>query len=393
VLFCRSFSVLLYFSSGHCVVCHSSNYGFWLPLCIFKRLAIVLSVLRFTDSDYPIITSKFIRSLPWLGWPLWNICVTNNHGYVPLFVSTSRFFPRSWLVIGFVTRLTRRVSLVEQQLLTRTEQLNSPPVFSGVRVTRSLVLYVCFVDRCLSFCAFSYGHCVVCSFSIYGFWLPIWYLQTLLSIFKLLSIVFSVLLLTDSDYPFGIFKQLVIILGVPRVTDSDYPLVSSSICPLCCLSFDLRILITLWYLQTFDHCVVCPSIYRFWLPLWPLQTFGHCVVCPPIYEFWVPFDIFKLLTIVLSVLRFTDSDYLFGIFKFWPLCCLSSDLRILITLWYLQTFDHCVVCPSIYRFWLPLWPLQTFGHCVVCSSIYGFWLPLWYIQILLWYSLVIRLGN
>ena len=46
---------------------------------------------------------------------------------------------------------------------------SSSPVFSGVRVTRSLVLYVCFVDRCLSFCAFSFGHCVVCSSSIYGF--------------------------------------------------------------------------------------------------------------------------------------------------------------------------------------------------------------------------------
>ena len=32
--------------------------------------------------------------------------------------------------------------------------LNAPPVFSGVRVTRSLVLYVCFIDRCLSFCTF-----------------------------------------------------------------------------------------------------------------------------------------------------------------------------------------------------------------------------------------------
>ena len=31
------------------------------------------------------------------------------------------------------------------------------PVFSGVRVTRSLVLCVCFVDRCLSFCTFSFG--------------------------------------------------------------------------------------------------------------------------------------------------------------------------------------------------------------------------------------------
>ena len=32
--------------------------------------------------------------------------------------------------------------------------LSSPLVFSGVRVTRSLVLCVCFVDRCLSFCPF-----------------------------------------------------------------------------------------------------------------------------------------------------------------------------------------------------------------------------------------------
>jgi hypothetical protein len=85
----------------------------------------------------------------------------------------------SWLIIGFVTRLTRRVSLVEQELLTLPEHRSSPPVFSGVRVTWSLVLYVCFVDRCLSVCTFSFGHCVVWSSSIYGFWLPLWYLQTL----------------------------------------------------------------------------------------------------------------------------------------------------------------------------------------------------------------------
>ena len=29
--------------------------------------------------------------------------------------------------------------------------MSSPPVFSAVRVTRSLVIYICFVDRCLSF--------------------------------------------------------------------------------------------------------------------------------------------------------------------------------------------------------------------------------------------------
>jgi hypothetical protein len=99
-------------------------------------------------------------SPPWIGWPLWNICVTNDHGYVPLVVNTSRSFSHSWLITGFVTRLTWPVPLVEQELPTH---LSSPPVFSGVHVTQSLVLYVCFVDRCLSFCTLSFGHCVVCS--------------------------------------------------------------------------------------------------------------------------------------------------------------------------------------------------------------------------------------
>ena len=86
--------------------------------------------------------------------------------YVPLVVSTSRYFSHSRLIAGFVTRLTRQVPLVEQELLTLLDHMSSPPVFSGVRVARSLVLCVCFVDRCLSFCPFSLGHCVVCSSSI-----------------------------------------------------------------------------------------------------------------------------------------------------------------------------------------------------------------------------------
>ena len=104
-------------------------------------------------------------------WPLWNICVTNDHGCVPLVINTSRYFPLAWLITGFVTRLTLRVPLVEQELLTLPEHLNSPPVFSGVRVTRSLVLCVCFVDRCLSFSLWPLCR-LVCSSSIYGFWLP-----------------------------------------------------------------------------------------------------------------------------------------------------------------------------------------------------------------------------
>jgi hypothetical protein len=63
------------------------------------------------------------------------------------------------------------VPLVEQELLTLAEHPSSPPVSNDIRVTRSLVLCVCIVDRCLSF------------------------------VFFLLAIVLSVLLrCTDSDY-------------------------------------------------------------------------------------------------------------------------------------------------------------------------------------------------
>ena len=97
-------------------------------------------------------------------------------------LNTSRSFPHSWLITGFVTRLARRVSPVEREILTLPEHLSSPPVLSGVRVTRSLALCFCFVDRCLSFCTFSLGHCVVWSSAI------------------------------SSDYHFGIFKLFLALL-------------------------------------------------------------------------------------------------------------------------------------------------------------------------------------
>jgi hypothetical protein len=56
-----------------------------------------------------------------------------------------------------------RISHIPQKDGELPEYLSSPPVFSGVHVTRSLALCVCFVDRYLSFCTLSYGHCVVYS--------------------------------------------------------------------------------------------------------------------------------------------------------------------------------------------------------------------------------------
>ena len=58
------------------------------------------------------------------------------------------------LITEFVIKLIRRVPLVGHELPTLPEHLSSPPVFSWIRVTRSLVLCVCFVDRCLPFCTF-----------------------------------------------------------------------------------------------------------------------------------------------------------------------------------------------------------------------------------------------
>jgi hypothetical protein len=159
----------------------------WVSDCCFTQSEQFLSYIFYHDENTLLVTRwrclhfarpnrLVLRSPPWLGWPLWNICVTNDHGYVPLVVNTSRSSPHSWLITGFVTWLTRRVPLVEQELLTHPEHMSSPPVFSGVRFTRSLVLCICFVNRCLSFCTFSCGHCL------------------------------SVLRFTDSDYSFGIFK-------------------------------------------------------------------------------------------------------------------------------------------------------------------------------------------
>jgi hypothetical protein len=51
-----------------------------------------------------------------------------------------------------VTRLTRRAPLVAQELLTLPEHLSSPPIFSEVCVTRSLVLCYSIFDLMCMFC-------------------------------------------------------------------------------------------------------------------------------------------------------------------------------------------------------------------------------------------------
>ena len=82
-------------------------------------------------------------------------------------------------------------------------------ICSGVRVTRSVVLCVCFVD-------------VVCPLVLF-----------------LLAIVLSVLLqFTNSDYPFGIFKLFLSLLALIRYLFSlSYSVSKSNIPRFCCFSY------------------------------------------------------------------------------------------------------------------------------------------------------------
>jgi hypothetical protein len=114
----------------------------------------------------------------------------------------------------------------------------------------------------------SCGHCIVCHSSIYGFWLPLWYLVVIvlcvillstygfwLPLWYLVVILFCVILLsTASDYHFGILWSLY-----------------------CVSFFYLRLLINT--LVSCGHCIVFhSSTYGFWLPLWYLVVILLCVI-------------------------------------------------------------------------------------------------------------------
>ena len=73
---------------------------------------LLLLIRKLLNQGFLLVKSslrKILRSPPWLGWPFWNICVTIDNGYVPIVVNTSRFFPHSWLITRFSTKITRRV--------------------------------------------------------------------------------------------------------------------------------------------------------------------------------------------------------------------------------------------------------------------------------------------
>jgi hypothetical protein len=117
-----------------------------------------------------VITFEALRSQTRPRKPLRKICVTNDYRYVPFVVIIIQAFLHLKLITGFVTRATRQVAHGDQELLTISKHLRSPPCFSEVRVIDLWFFLYCFVDHCLYF---TFRNCIVCLSSIYSFWLPL----------------------------------------------------------------------------------------------------------------------------------------------------------------------------------------------------------------------------
>ena len=154
---CLHVELVIFITLSHrryliCVIWNSKS----VQLILFKRCTVFIYILKmFTcfytptnkDWGYKGITSICLSVHTDFVSRHTGISVYKNAYITGMFCSDAG--PDTILVKGFVTRLTRPVPLVELELLTLPEHLSSPPVFSGVRVTRSLVLCVCFVCRSL----------------------------------------------------------------------------------------------------------------------------------------------------------------------------------------------------------------------------------------------------
>jgi len=85
--------------------------------------------------------------------------------------------PHLRLITRFVTMVTRRVTHVEQELVTVPEHLSSPSIFSWVRAAHSLVFCIMMWRSLIVLLSFFFGgggHCIVCPSSIYCFWTYPW---------------------------------------------------------------------------------------------------------------------------------------------------------------------------------------------------------------------------
>ena len=82
------------------------------------RISLMGVAVNHEATEPRVMTSKDLRSPPWLCWLAMEY-LYQKWPYVPLVVHTSRYFPHSWLIIGFATRLTWRVPLASNYSYAR----------------------------------------------------------------------------------------------------------------------------------------------------------------------------------------------------------------------------------------------------------------------------------
>jgi hypothetical protein len=106
-----------------------------------------------THSEYPWFLVDFLYpphlKLLYLNLPFRNICIIDDRGYVPFVVVRTTFsFPLSSLFTWFLTRVTRRVALLKQELIVISVHLSSFLFFSGF----------CFTHLTSKSCISTYPH-------------------------------------------------------------------------------------------------------------------------------------------------------------------------------------------------------------------------------------------
>ena len=232
-----------------------------LVLAIFL-LAIVLFVfLRFTPSDYLSLFFHFVLFILLIVLSAIDLhfLITYHFFFILSFLFYSLYCPPSiytfWLPITFfhfvLFILLIVLSAIDLHLLITTvvpsnfffysmycasfdlRLLITPLVPSTFSVPLLLLIVLCFLrstasdytfGTCDLFCPSSFTHCIVRP-SIYGFWLPLWYLRPFLSLFfySLYCASFDLRLLITPLVPstFSVPLLLLIVLCVLRFTASD----------------------------------------------------------------------------------------------------------------------------------------------------------------------------
>ena len=156
----------------------------WVHSCLFWVRVAQLSVFRVLFCRSFCLVVLFLLSLYCLSFfdlqLLRNPLVFSNCSYV---CSTRKYQMASRGTCNFYVSWYFDLSIFSVTYAVYYRNVSFHPGFYWGSCYLIFSLCVGFVDRCLSFCTFSFGHCVVCSSSIFGFWLLLWYFQTLLDIY------------------------------------------------------------------------------------------------------------------------------------------------------------------------------------------------------------------